>query len=59
MLARGDLLDITDGILNLSIVLHPNVTYGLTVHRPSTTVIASIETGSTVISKAVRPCQQV
>jgi len=32
MLARGDLLDITDGILNLSLVLHPNVTYGLTVH---------------------------
>jgi len=32
MLARGDSLDITGGILNLSIVLHPDVTHGLTVH---------------------------
>ena len=32
MLARGDLLDITDDILNLSIVLHSDITHGLTVH---------------------------
>ena len=32
MLARGDLLDFADGILNLSIVSHPDVTHGLTVH---------------------------
>jgi len=56
MLTRGDLLDITDGILKMSIVLHPDVTHGLTVDSPSTTLGASTETGSTIISKVVRPC---